>query len=120
MPMGLRVDRRGRLAFREGQDLHQDPHSRHRGDLRSRLKGAVSRSNPSSRSFRLIRDRNKKLSARHRYYFFHQGQKTHRLRDGALNLADLTNYTLNDDPQPQVLFTFGFSNLKPAPSRVST
>jgi hypothetical protein len=29
-------------------------------------------------------------------------------------------YTLNDDPQPQVLFTFGFSNLKPAPSRVST
>ena len=30
------------------------------------------------------------------------------------------SYTLNDDPQPQVLFTFGFSNLKPAPSRVST
>jgi hypothetical protein len=29
-------------------------------------------------------------------------------------------YTLNDDPQPQVLFTFGFSNLKPAPSSVST
>jgi len=29
-------------------------------------------------------------------------------------------YTLKDDPQPQVLFTFGFSNLKPAPSRVST
>jgi hypothetical protein len=29
-------------------------------------------------------------------------------------------YTLNEDPQPQVLFTFGFSNLKPAPSRVST
>ena len=28
-------------------------------------------------------------------------------------------YTLNDDPQPQVLFTFGFSNLKPAPSMVS-
>jgi hypothetical protein len=29
-------------------------------------------------------------------------------------------YTLNEDPQPQVLFTFGFSNLKPAPSRLST
>jgi hypothetical protein len=29
-------------------------------------------------------------------------------------------YTLNELPQPQVLFTFGFSNLKPAPSRVST
>ena len=29
-------------------------------------------------------------------------------------------YTLKDDPQPQVLFTFGFSNLKPAPSRLST
>jgi len=29
-------------------------------------------------------------------------------------------YTLNDDPQPQVLFTFGFSNLNPAPSSVST
>src|SRR5579864_494274 len=30
------------------------------------------------------------------------------------------SYTLNDDPQPQVLFTFGFSNLKPAPSSDST
>jgi len=29
-------------------------------------------------------------------------------------------YTLNYDPQPQVLFTLGFSNLKPAPSSVST
>ena len=29
-------------------------------------------------------------------------------------------YTLKDDPHPHVLFTFGFSNLKPAPSRVST
>jgi hypothetical protein len=29
------------------------------------------------------------------------------------------SYTLNDDPQPHVLFTFGFSNLNPAPSRVS-
>jgi hypothetical protein len=29
-------------------------------------------------------------------------------------------YALNEDPQPQVLFTFGFSNLKPAASSVST
>jgi len=29
-------------------------------------------------------------------------------------------YTLNEEPQPQVLFTLGFSNLKPAPSKVST
>jgi hypothetical protein len=29
-------------------------------------------------------------------------------------------YTLKDEPQPHVLFTFGFSNLKPAPSNVST
>jgi hypothetical protein len=29
-------------------------------------------------------------------------------------------YALKEDPQPQVLFTFGFSNLKPAASRVST
>jgi hypothetical protein len=29
-------------------------------------------------------------------------------------------YTLNEDPHPQVLFTFGFSNLNPAPSSVST
>jgi hypothetical protein len=29
-------------------------------------------------------------------------------------------YTLNEDPHPQVLFTLGFSNLKPAPSSVST
>ena len=35
-------------------------------------------------------------------------------------LEDFFSYTLNDDPQPQVLFTFGFSNLKPAPSSVST
>jgi len=33
---------------------------------------------------------------------------------------NLNLYTLKEDPQPQVLFTFGFSNLKPAPSRVST
>jgi hypothetical protein len=35
-------------------------------------------------------------------------------------IGSLPAYTLNEDPQPQVLFTFGFSNLKPAPSRVST
>jgi hypothetical protein len=29
-------------------------------------------------------------------------------------------YTLNEEPQPQVLFTWGFSNLKPAASSVST
>ena len=29
-------------------------------------------------------------------------------------------YTLKELPHPQVLFTLGFSNLKPAPSRVST
>jgi hypothetical protein len=29
-------------------------------------------------------------------------------------------YALKDEPQPQVLFTFGFSNLKPAASSVST
>jgi hypothetical protein len=36
------------------------------------------------------------------------------------NFSARETYTLNDDPQPQVLLTFGFSNLKPAPSRVST
>ena len=30
------------------------------------------------------------------------------------------NQAENEEPQPQVLFTFGFSNLKPAPSSVST
>jgi hypothetical protein len=29
-------------------------------------------------------------------------------------------YTLKDEPQPQVDFTWGFSNLNPAASRVST
>ena len=29
-------------------------------------------------------------------------------------------YTLNELPQPQVLFTFGLLNLNPEPSRVST
>jgi hypothetical protein len=32
----------------------------------------------------------------------------------------LGNYTLKELPQPQVLFTFGLLNLKPAPSSVST
>ena len=36
------------------------------------------------------------------------------------NASIATGYTLNELPQPQVLFTFGFSNLKPAPSSVST
>ena len=31
----------------------------------------------------------------------------------------LNSYTLNELPQPQVLFTFGLLNLKPAPSIVS-
>jgi hypothetical protein len=39
-------------------------------------------------------------------------------RNGARPIE--TSYTLNEDPHPQVLFTFGFSNLKPAPSSVST
>src|SRR5579862_4212702 len=41
--------------------------------------------------------------------------------DEALKISRIRRaYTLNEDPQPQVLFTFGLSNLKPAPSRVST
>lgn len=31
-----------------------------------------------------------------------------------------TNYTLKDEPHPHVLLVFGFSNLKPAASSVST
>jgi hypothetical protein len=42
-----------------------------------------------------------------------------RTADGRMR-PSLRCYTLNELPQPQVLFTFGFSNLKPAPSRVST
>jgi len=38
----------------------------------------------------------------------------------APRLSTSASYTLKEDPQPQVLFTFGFSNLKPAPSSVST
>jgi hypothetical protein len=34
--------------------------------------------------------------------------------------SNFAPYTLNELPQPQVDFTFGFSNLKPAPSSVST
>ena len=48
----------------------------------------------------------------------HQKQKASPQGDEAFLKSK--SYTLNDDPQPQVLFTFGFSNLKPAPSRVST
>ena len=47
--------------------------------------------------------------------------KTKSLAEKArLNFCSKLFYTLNDDPQPQVLFTLGFSNLKPAPSSVST
>jgi len=38
---------------------------------------------------------------------------------GRLSYINL-RYTLKELPQPQVLFTLGFSNLKPAPSSVST
>jgi hypothetical protein len=44
-------------------------------------------------------------------------KKPHRETVG---LSYRKSYTLNDDPHPQVLFTFGFSNLNPAPSSVST
>jgi len=44
-------------------------------------------------------------------------QKAPPLSSGA---SQTKSYTLNEDPQPQVLFTFGFSNLNPAPSSVST
>jgi len=39
---------------------------------------------------------------------------------GGHGTESLRAYTLNELPQPQVVFTLGFSNLKPAPSRVST
>jgi hypothetical protein len=42
------------------------------------------------------------------------------ISEAVLNPQSYLPYTLNDDPHPQVLFTFGFSNLNPAPSRVST
>jgi len=38
----------------------------------------------------------------------------------ALILGPIAGYTLKDEPQPQVLFTLGFSNLKPEASSVST
>src|SRR5258708_4125877 len=48
-------------------------------------------------------------------------QRPHLRDEAVLNFdKSSTSYTLNEDPQPQVLFTFGFSNLKPAPSSVST
>jgi len=41
----------------------------------------------------------------------------------SLKISDLSavdrSYTLNELPQPQVLFTFGLLNLNPAPSSVS-
>ncbi len=39
---------------------------------------------------------------------------------GESHLGTKSDYTLKDEPQPQVDFTWGFSNLKPAASRVST
>jgi len=42
------------------------------------------------------------------------------LADSRRRLSLHDHYTLKEEPQPQVLLTFGFSNLKPAPSRVST
>ena len=48
-------------------------------------------------------------------------EKPHRIAMRLFEIrSDFVLYTLNEDPQPQVLFTFGFSNLKPAPSSVST
>jgi hypothetical protein len=48
------------------------------------------------------------------------------IRKGCNDACTLANfclssrfYTLNELPQPQVLFTFGLLNLKPAPSSVS-
>src|SRR5438874_705270 len=41
-------------------------------------------------------------------------------RAGPLILLTTGLYAWKELPQPQVLLTFGFSNLKPAPSRVST
>ncbi len=51
-----------------------------------------------------------------------------RERDGPLGqkfyektgLMPVRAYTLKEEPQPQVLLTWGLSNLKPAASRVST
>ena len=40
--------------------------------------------------------------------------------DEALNSEENLFYTLKEEPHPQVLFTFGFSNLKPEASNVST
>jgi hypothetical protein len=48
----------------------------------------------------------------------HQSKSLAAVRRGLYEIK--STYTLNDDPQPQVLFTLGFSNLKPAPSSVST
>src|SRR5208282_3671292 len=48
-----------------------------------------------------------------------QTEKPRVLR-GASGKTGNATQTLNEEPQPQVLFTFGLSNLNPAPSRVST
>ena len=47
-------------------------------------------------------------------------EKALHFRRALLSKSILIFQTLNDEPQPQVLFTLGFSNLKPAPSSVST
>jgi hypothetical protein len=39
---------------------------------------------------------------------------------GGSSTGGAGRYTLNEEPQPQVDFTWGFSNLKPAASSVST
>ena len=50
-----------------------------------------------------------------------QTQESPSPRTGFLRAStDEASYTLNEEPQPQVDFTWGFSNLKPAASSVST
>src|SRR6185312_5878310 len=46
--------------------------------------------------------------------------KTPSFCDEAFNSKKIFDYTLKEEPHPQVLFTFGFSNLKPEASSVST
>ena len=49
-------------------------------------------------------------------------KKAHAFQQGFLIFLSSAKqlYAWNELPQPQVLLTFGFSNLKPAPSSVST
>ncbi len=48
------------------------------------------------------------------------GQQIQTICHGNQERIGRSDQTLNELPHPQVDFTFGFSNLKPAPSRVST